>query len=198
MLAVHGTYDTARASWYEAMGIMPVVATRRPVGGADPFRTNVDRARRADPRPPARERPPRRRPGGLREPAALADGPRTTQVQVRASTTARATSALPDAARAAGRRPASPCSSSTGDAGHDVCHTITACRAPCNAPTGIAFPLANGAGRFDSGQLGFGPALLTAAANRDTWSTPATLTPGTYAYFCRVHPFMRGAFRVKG
>ena len=26
---------------------------------------------------------------------------------------------------------------------------------------------------------------------------PKTLSPGTYSYFCRVHPFMRGAFRVK-
>jgi plastocyanin len=24
------------------------------------------------------------------------------------------------------------------------------------------------------------------------------LTDGTYTYFCRIHPFMRGAFRVKG
>jgi plastocyanin len=28
------------------------------------------------------------------------------------------------------------------------------------------------------------------------FKTPKNLTPGTYAYFCRVHPFMRGAFRV--
>lgn len=28
------------------------------------------------------------------------------------------------------------------------------------------------------------------------YRTPKNLTPGTYAYFCRVHPFMRGAFRV--
>ena len=25
----------------------------------------------------------------------------------------------------------------------------------------------------------------------------ADLKPGTYTYFCRVHPFMRGAFKVK-
>jgi hypothetical protein len=31
-----------------------------------------------------------------------------------------------------------------------------------------------------------------------SWSTLAHLAPGTYAYFCRVQPFMRGAFRVKG
>jgi hypothetical protein len=28
------------------------------------------------------------------------------------------------------------------------------------------------------------------------YKTPKNLRPGTYAYFCRVHPFMRGAFRV--
>ncbi|HEY5142381.1 MAG TPA: hypothetical protein VII98_02655 [Solirubrobacteraceae bacterium] len=31
----------------------------------------------------------------------------------------------------------------------------------------------------------------------DTWSTPKNLPVGTYTYFCRIHPFMRGAFRVK-
>ncbi|CAB4924455.1 unannotated protein [freshwater metagenome] len=29
-----------------------------------------------------------------------------------------------------------------------------------------------------------------------SWKTPASLRPGTYTFFCRVHPFMRGAFRV--
>lgn len=29
-----------------------------------------------------------------------------------------------------------------------------------------------------------------------TWKTPKTLKPALYTYFCRVHPFMRGAFRV--
>jgi hypothetical protein len=28
------------------------------------------------------------------------------------------------------------------------------------------------------------------------WKTPKNLSPGTYTYFCRIHPFMRGAFRV--
>ncbi len=28
------------------------------------------------------------------------------------------------------------------------------------------------------------------------YRTPKNLRPGTYTYFCRVHPFMRGAFRV--
>jgi plastocyanin len=75
-------------------------------------------------------------------------------------------------------------------------HTITACRAPCNRGTGIAYPRADAAVQFDSGELGFGPAGATPAANRNTWKTPKNLKPGTYTYFCRIHPFMRGAFRV--
>jgi plastocyanin len=82
------------------------------------------------------------------------------------------------------------------DARREIFHTITACRAPCNRTTGIAYPLADGKVDFDSGELGFGPKGFTAAANRDTWTTPKRLRPGTYTYFCRVHPFMRGAFKV--
>jgi hypothetical protein len=37
---------------------------------------------------------------------------------------------------------------------------------------------------------------LTAAANTASWQTPKTLPPGTYTFFCRIHPFMRGSFRV--
>jgi len=55
---------------------------------------------------------------------------------------------------------------------------------------------ADGKATFDSGELGYGPRFATAAANRATWRTPTTLSPGTYTYFCRVHPYMRGAFRV--
>jgi plastocyanin len=80
-------------------------------------------------------------------------------------------------------------------------HTITACKAPCTGSTGIAYPVANGKIQFDSGELGYGPSLggdaFTPAANRHTWKTPKSLPQGTYTYFCRIHPFMRGAFRVK-
>ena len=78
-----------------------------------------------------------------------------------------------------------------------IFHTITACKAPCNRTTGIAYPLADGKVEFDSGELGVGPRGFTPAANRITWKTPKRLDPGTYTYFCRVHPFMRGAFEVK-
>jgi plastocyanin len=84
------------------------------------------------------------------------------------------------------------------DSPQDIWHTITACKEPCNKRTGIAYPLADGRVQFDSGQLGFGPRFASPVAQRDTWSTPKNLKAGTYTFFCRVHPFMRGAFRVKG
>jgi plastocyanin len=83
------------------------------------------------------------------------------------------------------------------DSAAQIYHSITACKNPCTASTGISYPLADGPVDFDSGQLGYGPSGLTAAANRDSWETPSDLAPGTYTYFCRVHPFMRGALRVK-
>jgi plastocyanin len=74
-----------------------------------------------------------------------------------------------------------------------IWHTITACAAPCTGTTGVAYPLADAEVQFDSGQLGIdGPPT----AGRLEWTIPDSLEPGTYTYFCRVHPSMRGAFRV--
>jgi plastocyanin len=79
------------------------------------------------------------------------------------------------------------------DAKQGIPHTVTGCAAPCDGATGIAYPLANGVPRFDSGEL----AKIGQPSNGQlTWSTPSNLPPGTYTYFCRIHPFMRGAFRV--
>jgi len=197
ILAVHGTYDTSRASWYEAMAIMPVAATRRPVGGADPFTTKVDvKGVLTHGHLPENDNH-----GGGKaayaSPAALPDGPRTSEVDVTGFLYGQGDLSLPDTRRLPPVvAPGQPLSFVNRDASRDIFHTITGCRLPCSGQTGIAFPLANGS-RFDSGELGIGPAGFTAAANRVSWSTPGTLTPGTYAYFCRVHPFMRGAFRVK-
>jgi plastocyanin len=75
-----------------------------------------------------------------------------------------------------------------------VFHTVTACQNPCGLNTSVSYPLANGAGHFDSGQLGLGQP----AVGQLTWSTPTTLKPGTYTFYCRIHPFMRGVFRIIG
>jgi len=69
---------------------------------------------------------------------------------------------------------------------------VTSCQGPCGYDTGISYPLANGTGSYDSGQLGAG----LPAVGRLDWSTPKSLKAGTYYFFCRIHPFMRGVFRV--
>ena len=75
-----------------------------------------------------------------------------------------------------------------------IYHSITSCKAPCNRSTGIAYPIADGQVQFESGTLGSAVPPATGALE---WKTPGGLNAGTYTYFCRIHPFMRGAFRVK-
>jgi plastocyanin len=75
-----------------------------------------------------------------------------------------------------------------------IYHSITSCKAPCNRSTGIAYPIADGNVQFESNTLGSAVPPATGALE---WKTPDSLQPGTYTYFCRIHPFMRGAFRVK-
>ncbi|MFM7270950.1 MAG: hypothetical protein ACKO2C_04870 [Actinomycetes bacterium] len=77
--------------------------------------------------------------------------------------------------------------------GYGIWHSITTCKLPCNKSTGIAYPVADGPVILDSGQLGnYGPPT----SGQRNWSTPSNLAAGTYAYFCRVHPLMRGAFKI--
>ncbi len=81
-----------------------------------------------------------------------------------------------------------------------VWHSITTCKAPCNKGSGIGYPLAkptHGGLDFDSGQLGYGQSWsseVTTGSNQ--YTTPVLKKPGTYTYFCRIHPYMRGTFRV--
>jgi hypothetical protein len=82
---------------------------------------------------------------------------------------------------------------SADEADQEIWHSLTSCAPPCNRSTGIAYPLADAKWQFDSGQLG----TTTPAVGRTTWEIPRSLPNGTYTYFCRIHPSMRGAFRVK-
>jgi len=88
-----------------------------------------------------------------------------------------------------------------------IYHTITTCKFPCLGQTGAAFPLADGEtskGRkldLDSSELAFGPSALGPQSNRADYTVPVTPEAGfevgeIVTYFCRVHPFMRGAFEV--
>jgi plastocyanin len=199
VLSVSGTYDSRTTSWYESMAIMPVAMTLAPAGGVDPFtRSTAVRGVLTHGHLPENDHH-----GGsattLPDATKLPDGPRLPTVDIAGFAYKQGDLSF---SGAVGRPPVvSPGQALTfvnEDATRNVFHTITACRAPCTATTGIAFPLANGSTEFDSGELGFGPAGFTPAANRKQWQTPPTLTDGTYTYFCRIHPFMRGAFRVKG
>ena len=104
--------------------------------------------------------------------------------------------------RRAGRRWSSPATASrtwTTPRPRPAWHTVTACKQPCNRSTGIAYPIADGNGRSSTqassatGTPPFGPNPPPAGSP----GRPQESSPGTYTYFCRVHPFMRGTFRVE-
>jgi plastocyanin len=209
------TYDTRKASWYESMGIMVVFYADGIVGGAkDPFTQRVDTRglvthghlaendnHGGDPL------------SGLPDARDLLDGTTPTNVDIKGyiygkgDLSLTGTNGRPPVVRAGGSLKFTNLDATKAmTPSASAYHTITACKAPCSATTGIAYPLANADVQFDSGELGYGPNLpiagfggkFTPAANRNTWKTPKSLSAGTYTYFCRIHPFMRGAFRVVG
>lgn len=82
-----------------------------------------------------------------------------------------------------------------------IWHTVTACAAPCTGETSANYPYAaagNITADFDSTVLGVGLGSATAGAGGigvTSWKfTPEV--PGMYTFFCRIHPFMRGAFQA--
>lgn len=202
VLSVSGTYDSRRASWYESMAIMPVAITDTPAGGADPFVTNVAVAGKVTHGHLPENDHHGGEPGSLRNATRLPNGPTESTVSIKDFLFKQGDMSLPGSKGLPAVVPAGrPLTFVNDDASRDIFHTITACKQPCNGAAGIAFPLANagtGSLGFDSGELGFGPQGFTAASNRGSWQTPSDLGAGTYTYFCRIHPFMRGAFRVKG
>jgi hypothetical protein len=199
VLSISATYDSRRASWYEAMGIMQVGFA--PGGsGPDPFAVNVDVPGRITHGHLSENRNHGGAFSGLADPRRLLAAPVPAGGRVSIDDFVYSHGDL--LRTGARRRP--PAVRRGGsltfvnrDARRGILHSVTSCRAPCNRTTGIAYPLADGPVRFDSGNLGFGPPGFTAAAQRATWRTPRNLRAGLYTYFCRVHPFMRGSFRVK-
>ncbi|MBK5288370.1 MAG: hypothetical protein JJE46_07880 [Acidimicrobiia bacterium] len=194
VLSLQATYDTSDWSWFESMGIN--IAWFAPGGGGKgTFNPAVDV------------------PGavthghlaendnhgggvdlGLPDPATLPNGAATSAVTIQNfEYGATDLDFLPQIPTVTQGSSITFTNRDTPANGFGIAHTITACRLPCNKSTGIAFPTANAPITFDSGQLGnFGQPTL----GTRTWSTPANLPTGDYTFFCRVHPFMRGAFRV--
>ena len=203
---MHATYDTRRADWYEVMGIMPVAV----YNGNPPGDPAVKDAQAPD-IPQAgvlthahlaeNDNHGGELDRGSPEPVYLPSAPAPNNTIGIQSFTYQADSVPPECAHD-GARPVPHLPQPRRDSRASMrFHTITACKSPCTAKTGVAYPIANGPVTFDSGELGFngnnGGLPFAPAADRDTWKTPQDLPSGTYTYFCRIHPFMRGAFRVE-
>jgi plastocyanin len=197
VLRVSTTYETRRASWYESMGLV-LAYLADGASGPDPFKRSVYTTGAVTHGHLAAADNHGGRPTGLTDARRAPDGS-----ALGGNVGVADFAYLPGDLGASGSLGSPPVVRAGGalrfanlDASGSILHTVTACRAPCTGSTGVSYPLANGPAQFDSGQLGYGPSGYTAAVNRDGWATPTRLRPGTYTYFCRVHPFMRGAFRV--
>jgi hypothetical protein len=197
-LSISATYETRRASWYESMGIM-VLYVADGDHGANPFKQRVYTTGAVTHGHLPENDNHGGQDQGAPDPSKLPDG---STIDNRVGIAG--FEYLPGTIGGAGfmgNPPWVPHGQSLRfgnlDASAQIFHTITACAAPCNGSTGISYPLADGPVRFDSGELGYGPTGFTAASNQAEWETPKTLPPGTYTFFCRIHPYMRGSFRVK-
>jgi plastocyanin len=78
------------------------------------------------------------------------------------------------------------------DESANIRHSVTTCEWPCNGPYVSNYPFADG--RWESGTLGFD--VIDGGTPDPVAETPKDLAVGKYAYFCRIHPWMRGAFEV--
>ena len=202
-LSVHATYDSKRADWYEVMGIMPVAYyDGHDVGGYDPFDKSLNQQGILTHGHLSENDNHGGYPAGLPIASTLPSMPwKSGPVRIDAFHYSQGDLHGKDSAiNPPTIDPGQRLKFKSFDAGpeENAFHTITSCRAPCNRATGVAYPLANGRVTFDSGQLGYNYTELfdAPAADRVSRKTPRNLQPGTYNYFCRIHPFMRGSFRV--
>jgi plastocyanin len=190
-LILNSVYDTAHGSWYEGMGIVVLFIARDDNSGPDPFATYVDPDNVAITHGHLPEAGHYGGPDG--SPSAPARRIATNTVWIGAFNYLPGQSGFIPSVKKG-----QPLNFYNLDAAGQIFHTVTSCAAPCNGEAGISYPLANGPVDFDSLELGYGIPGFTAAANRGDFTLEtASLAQGEYTYFCRVHPFMRGAFAVE-
>ena len=200
-LELQTTYETKIGSWYESMGIN-VIFWAEEDNGRNPYVTKVDGEGELN----HGHYPENDDHGGADtswpDPATLPDGLMSGgPFTIGDYTYSAGDFRLPSAA---GRPPVVQQGQSftfqmkQSDLNQEIWHSLTSCKAPCNKSTGISYPLPDGEFQFDSGQLGnLNGNAAPPTVGRTTWSTPSNLPKGTHTYFCRIHPLMRGAFRVK-
>ncbi len=203
-LRISTTYASNHISWYENMGLALLFVAPGDRSGVDPFASAVDWRGVLTHGHLPENNVHGGAPTSTIDVRKLPNGPLTTEVRIKGYAYRPGDLDLlgqPGARIPIVRQGHSLLFVNQDHSGYEW-HSITACRLPCNRSTGIAFPLANapGATQFDSGQLGIDPMQMgphsSPARNTMRWRTPTNLPPGTYTYYCRVHPFMRGAFRV--
>lgn len=198
-LEIQTTYETKRASWYESMGIN-VVYLAEESGGRNPYAVNVagegvlNHGHTSENEDYGGEDTT-----GLPDPATLPDGLLGSDP----ITVGGPGSYIPGGLSLTGDSGRPPVieqgetftfQMSPGSLSSGAWHSVTSCKSPCNRSTGISYPIPDSDIQFDSGQLGTGG---PPTVNRASWKTPSDLPPGTYTFFCRIHPVMRGAIRVK-
>lgn len=203
ILETNTTYETKIGSWFESMGIhISYMADGRE--GEDPFRTRLDNLRELNHGP----MPENEIHGGdpvpdAPDPSKMANGRRPSDDLLIQGYTFGGGIFFPagDKAGELGRPlvvekgKSLRFRMSDGDWDDEVWHSLTACKAPCNRSTGIAYPLPDGQAMFDSGQMGRRYSG-SGANNQRYWDTPRSLPVGTHTFYCRIHPLMRGAIRV--
>lgn len=217
-LRLNGVYETERADWYEGMAIMVAAVAPGDESGIDPFEKVKVRpkprrrgAGRSRPRYRYRQIPlygevthghlaENEHYGGENQrPLPGKEGPLSDGITI--ANFAYLPGDLSTAARdgiprvRAGRK----LTVWNADSPTGLLHTLTTCRQPCTGVAGISYPLADDATAVDSLELGYS-LNFSPGANTSTYAfVPRAqgMKPGeTYTYFCRVHPFMRGAFKV--
>jgi hypothetical protein len=204
VMSVSATYDSKLASWYEVMGIMVVWEAWGGQNGVNPFTSKLDQTGRIT----HGHLSENNYYGGTRFvgvnptalPACYAHKVLIAGFKYIPAVTG-STNCVPTISRGQSITFVSEDASPMGTFAPvgpnpfylaSVFHTVTSCQNPCRLNYGISYPVANGAGSYDSGELGVG----LPGVGRLTWNTPANLAAGTYAYFCRIHPWMRGVFRI--
>lgn len=206
-VSVSATIATKGLSWHDSMGIMPVAAVPgHGQGGVDPFRRPL---RALSGSVTHGSLPENFNPGGrlttAPDPRALPDGPEVSgpvsiqnfRFRLGGFSSERGLPARPPVVRRGQSLSFVNRDSAAASSPFSAYHTVTACAAPCNETTGAAYPVEDAGRAFDSGQLGVSVTGRPPASGRLDWSTPRDLPSGTYTFFCRIHPDMRGAFRVK-
>ena len=178
-LNISATYDTSRASWYESMGIMVAwYADGIEPKAKNPFKSRTDwHGLLTHGHLPENDHHGGKERPGIRDARAVPGGIFASDISIKdflyglGDLSASGKRGRPPLVRKRAVDHLHQPGRHDRDLGQESAyHTITACKAPCTATTGIAYPLADAKVQFDSGELGFG--RLHPAANRNTWSTP--------------------------